>query len=322
MANALRVGDHILRTARGAASAQERATRDDGGSGRMSRHRRAAVLLVATLAGPDGPPLAGPGHRRGREPCRPRVQTAAAQAVVDGRTHRVRHATARWSSTPPSWTSGRRPTASWPGGRWRASMACCGARIRVARCGWARSGCSSPSSSRPSGGRAGGLPEQRSLVPARRHHRERHGSGLRPAAPLRGPGRSRPARRRCRPRFPRPPGSAPSTFAIPTGIRSRFSSFRRTRAMPAGTAGRAASSSASTTPPSWWMIPRPVSPSTATRWASGWRARVSTSVTEQEHLNNVRGARLRITGLRATAGPGDRISGVPRARGREAVSGR
>ncbi len=41
---------------------------------------------------------------------------------------------------------------------------------------------------------------------------------------------------------------------------------------------------------------------------------------EQEHLNNVFGARLRITALRAAAGPGHRAARIPRAARRPAAA--
>ena len=42
--------------------------------------------------------------------------------------------------------------------------------------------------------------------------------------------------------------------------------------------------------------------------------------TEQEHLNNVFGARLRITALRGSNRPGDRAAGIPRSPRRTPVS--
>ena len=67
---------------------------------------------------------------------------------------------------------------------------------------------------------------------------------------------------------------------------------------------RTSSFSASTTRRSSSATPRRACASTATRSDLQWPARARTTGTEQEHLNNVFGARLRITACRAAPGPG------------------
>ena len=114
----------------------------------------------------------------------------------------------------------------------------------------------------------------------------------------------RPVRSGC-PRPSRtPPASGRSTFAIRTAIRSRSSSSRRTRATQSGT------------PPTnrlflgidhTAIVVADTRASLAFyRDVLGFRVAGESmnAGTEQEHLNNVKGARLHITSLRAPSGPG------------------
>ena len=104
--------------------------------------------------------------------------------------------------------------------------------------------------------------------------------------------------------IPMRPAFARSTSWTPMAIRSRCSSSRPTRATRSGTRRPIACFSAS--------ITRPSSCATRRRSLAFYRDLLGFRVagesmnfgTEQEHLNNVPGARLHITGLRAAAGPG------------------
>ena len=78
---------------------------------------------------------------------------------------------------------------------------------------------------------AGRLARQRPLVPARRDHRQRHGSRLRAAARSTASSTRRPARSGCRTGIPAPAASRRSTSAIPTATSSRSSRFPPARAI-------------------------------------------------------------------------------------------
>ena len=148
-----------------------------------------------------------------------------------------------------------------------------------------------------------GHARQRPLVPA---HRDHHVATWRP--PTRACARTTcrtppPVRSGCRTGIPAPAASRPTTSAIPTATSSKSCSFPRARAIRGGTR-RTRSSSASTTPPSSSTTRRSRSRSTATAWALRVAGQGENYGEEQEHLNNVFGARLRITTLRAPTGPG------------------
>ena len=159
-------------------------------------------------------------------------------------------------------------------------------------------------------------------VPAHRDRRQRHREGVRPVAGA--PRRARvhrsaaaaglePERRRDQ-RILLPRSRSPLSR---NHLRSR-----RTRALRNGTSRPTGCSLASITPRSSSTTPR--------RRCAFYRDTLGMQVAgesenydvEQEHLNNVFGARLRITALRARKGPGHRAARIPRAARRPAGAGR
>src|SRR5262245_53464016 len=98
--------------------------------------------------------------------------------------------------------------------------------------------------------------------------------------------------------------SAPSTSRTPTGISSRFSGSPPARATPNGTGPPTVFFSASITPPSWSRTLTRVYGSIETASGSRWPANPRTTVPSRSGSTMCRGARLRITTLRAARGPG------------------
>ena len=158
-----------------------------------------------------------------------------------------------------------------------------------------------PGAARPS--RAGRLAEQRSLVPARRHHRERHGQRVRPA-PADKVQHASTGPQLLPKTIPNAAGIRAFYFRDPDGHPLEMLQFPPDKGEPK------------------WHAPSDrlflgidhtaivVSDTEASlafyRDVLGFRVAGESMNfgTEQEHLNNVPGARLRITGLRAAAGPG------------------
>ena len=167
----------------------------------------------------------------------------------------------------------------------------------------------------------GGQPEQRRVVPAHRDHRQRHGRGLRAAAPAQCPARLERAAdpARLEPERGRHQGvllqgprrQPPRDPAVPAGQGRRRGGTRRPTRLFLGIDHTA-------------IVVRDTErePRLLSRPRSGLRSQAQprTTGTEQERLNNVFGARLRITSLGAPAGPGSRVPRLPRARRRPAVS--
>ena len=124
-------------------------------------------------------------------------------------------------------------------------------------------------------------------------------------------GMPRPARSACPTGTRTPAASRRSTSRIPTATRSRSWSSRRTRALRMAPADAIACSSASITPPSWSTTPM--------RASRFYRDGLGLTVAgesenygiEQERLNNVFGARLRITGLTRRRRARHRVPRVP-----------
>ena len=79
---------------------------------------------------------------------------------------------------------------------------------------------------------SGGLAQQRPLVPARRHHRERHGPCLPVAAPAQGGARFYRSAAAAATGTRTPPASRPSISRIPTATSWRSSTFPPARAIP------------------------------------------------------------------------------------------
>ena len=206
MANALRVGDRILE--RLGRAAERRPARGQTGGSRGMRHRagRAAGLgagssrprsLGATsLGGAIAPALVRAAARfRGqpsaerdrdeRAPARPRRQAVAmvGLTVADmDRSVDVLHPRARLRegvATTRSAGSAYEQLQGVFGVRHAGRAAQAGRRVAPAH--------RVPGAARAA--RAGRLAQQRPLVPARRHHRERHGQRLRPAAAVQGAAR-------------------------------------------------------------------------------------------------------------------------------------
>ena len=263
MANALRVGDHMLeRLAR-----EERFAAACAAVGARWPRRSCAAVAGLRSAG-------AAGSRYGAASVRAAHGNAAVQAVaMVGLTVSDMDRSVAFYTTRARLREGVRRRA----GRRRVRAArreCSELGSGSCGCGWARSTFSSPQYLAPTGRPAPvGRPEQRSLVPARRDHRERHGPGLRAAPAVQGPARlDRPAAAARGPsergRHPRillqGPGR-PSARGAPVSAGQGRPEVARSR--------RTGCSSASTTPRSWCGTPRPASRSIATCSASGWPAR-------------------------------------------------
>ena len=142
----------------------------------------------------------------------------------------------------------------------------------------------------------------------------RHGARLRAAARSTSVEHASPDRSGCRTGTRTPAASRPSTSRIPTATRSRSCSSRRQGRRASGTRRRDrlflgidhTAIVVADTEASLRFYRDALGPAVA--------GESENYGPEQEHLNNVFGARLRITALRARARPGHRVAGIPGAR--------
>ena len=146
--------------------------------------------------------------------------------------------------------------------------------------------------------------QQRSLVPARRDHRVGHGR-----APTRRLREHHVEHASSGPQLlpdwnPNAGGIEAFYFRDPDGNHLEVLHFPPGKGDPKWQRKDAGCSSASTTPRSSSPTRTRACVSIATRSACASRATSENYGTEQEHLNNVFGAHLRITALRAAHGPG------------------